>query len=91
MPVYEFECKSGTCETYEVWRTIDNRTSETQCPTCGAEGRRLFSAPMTLSSSIRLKSEMKEPKLVRRERQQETSKPRLRSNDSRPWMLNRGC
>jgi hypothetical protein len=47
-----------------------------------------------LSSSIRLKVEAKEPKLISKKnssRASEATKPRLRTNDSRPWMLNRGC
>ena len=90
MPVYEFECQSGQCETYEVWRSIDNRSSDTNCPKCGGVGKRIFSAPMTLSSSLRLKKESQEPKMVRRE-SSESTRPRLRQSDSRPWMLNRGC
>ena len=92
MPVYEFECKSDTCSTvYEVWRSIDHRSSDTQCPECGCDGKRLFSPPMMLSTSIRLKTEDTSPKVVRREVQKPGNKPRLRSSDSRPWMLNRGC
>ena len=92
MPVYEFECKSDTCSTvYEVWRSIDHRSSDTQCPECGCDGKRLFSPPMMLSTTIRLKTEDKNPKVVRRKVQEPGNKPRLRSSDSRPWMLNRGC
>ncbi len=94
MPVYEYSCQSGECETYEVWRSIDQRSVKTECPTCGSEGKRIFNPPMMLSSSIRLKVEAKEPKLVSRKnsaRPSEQTKPRLRTNDSRPWMLNRGC
>ncbi|WP_413441725.1 FmdB family zinc ribbon protein [Synechococcus sp. MIT S1220] len=90
MPIYEFECQSGQCKTYEVWRSIDNRSTDTNCPECGCQGKRIFSPPMTLSSSLRLKKESDEPKIVRRENV-ESKRPRLRQSDSRPWMLNRGC
>ncbi len=90
MPIYEFECQSGQCEPYEVWRSIDNRSTDTNCPECGSQGKRIFSPPMTLSSSLRLKKESAEPKMVRRENV-ESKRPRLRQSDSRPWMLNRGC
>ncbi|WP_186484450.1 FmdB family zinc ribbon protein [Synechococcus sp. A15-127] len=94
MPVYEYSCKSGECDTYEVWRSIDQRAIQTECPTCGSEGKRVFNPPMTLSSSIRLKVEAKEPKLISKKNSihaPEATKTRLRTNDSRPWMLNRGC
>ena len=94
MPVYEYSCQSGECETYEVWRSIDQRSVQTECPSCGGEGKRIFNPPMMLSSSIRTKIEAKEPKLVSRKKSSsntEVVKPRLRTNDSRPWMLNRGC
>ena len=90
MPVYEFECQSGKCETYEVWRSIDQRTVNTNCPKCGDTGTRIFSPPMTLSSSLRLKIEQKEPKIVRRQ-QREPQKNTLKESSTRPWMLNRGC
>ena len=94
MPVYEYSCQSSECLTYEVWRSIDQRSVQTECPTCGREGKRIFNPPMVLSSSIRSKIEVKEPKLVSKKNSiyaTEASKPRLRTNDSRPWMLNRGC
>ena len=90
MPIYEFQCPSDQCATYEVWRQIDQRTVNTNCPSCGKEGKRIFSPPMTLSSSLRLKVENKEPQVVRRTTQ-EPRKPQLRQSDTRPWMLNRGC
>ena len=90
MPIYEYECQQGCSETYEVWRTIDNRSTNIECPKCGEDGRRIFSPPMTLSSSLRLKIENKEPQVIRKEKRN-TNNNRLKNSDSRPWMLNRGC
>jgi putative FmdB family regulatory protein len=91
MPVYEFSCANG-CENYEVWRSIDERKSQTDCPACGGNGIRLFNPPMTLTGSFRLKKEVAEPRLVRKAAgDSNTSRPRLRESGTRPWMLNRGC
>jgi putative FmdB family regulatory protein len=90
MPVYEFSCASG-CDNYEVWRSIDTRQNDTDCPGCGNPGNRVFSPPMTLSGSFRLKQEASEPRLVRKEVREESAKPRLRESAARPWMVTRGC
>jgi putative FmdB family regulatory protein len=90
MPVYEFSCSNG-CENYEVWRSIDQRAANTECPSCGVNGQRVFSPPITLSGPLRLKVESREPRLVRKHTEGE-SKPRLKeAGGTRPWMLNRGC
>lgn len=90
VPVYEFSCKKG-CDNYEVWRSISERTTATECPGCGEPGQRVFSPPMTLSGPLRLKQESSEPRVVRKTVGSET-KPRLReAAGSRPWMLNRDC
>lgn len=92
MPVYEFRCIQG-CENYEVWRSIQERSNATDCPACGGTGERVFTPPMTLSGSLRLKVESKEPRVVRKETSSATTsgKPRLRESTTRPWMVNRGC
>ncbi len=93
MPVYEFSCSEG-CQDYEVWRSIESRQVNTDCPDCGAKGSRIFSPPMTLTGSFRLKQESKEPRLVSAQQQAEKAaerKPRLRESSTRPWMVNRGC
>jgi putative FmdB family regulatory protein len=90
MPVYEFSCANG-CENYEVWRSIDARRSETDCPCCGGNGIRVFNPPMTLSGSLRLKQENPEPRVVRRETSPSAPTARLKQSSTRPWMLNRGC
>jgi len=92
MPVYEYSCSQG-CQNYEVWRRIDERQTATDCPQCGGNGIRVFNPPMTLSGSFRLKQEVSEPRLVRKQNQsaETTTKPRLKESGTRPWMLNRGC
>lgn len=90
MPVYEFSCPKG-CEDYEVWRSIEERQTNTDCPSCGEAGKRIFSPPMALCGPLRLKVEASEPRLVRKATNSEV-KPRLKNADgARPWMLNRGC
>jgi putative FmdB family regulatory protein len=90
MPVYEFSCSHG-CENYEVWRTIDQRTADTNCPNCDQPGQRVFSPPMTICGPLRLKMENREPTIVRKSTEGE-AKPRLKdAGGTRPWMLNRGC
>jgi len=90
VPVYEFSCSKG-CENYEVWRSISERTTATECPSCGDAGQRVFSPPMTLCGPLRLKVESSEPQVVRKSVGSE-AKPRLReAAGSRPWMLNRDC
>ncbi|MFM8277645.1 MAG: FmdB family zinc ribbon protein [Cyanobium sp.] len=91
MPVYEFACSNG-CETYEIWRTIDQRSCATECPACGQPGSRIFSPPVTLSGPLRLKQENRDPQVVRKIIGNKGTKQRLReSTGSRPWMLKRDC
>ncbi|OUT72148.1 MAG: hypothetical protein CBB79_06695 [Synechococcus sp. TMED19] len=93
MPIYEYICSQNDCGQYEVWRSIDSRDVNTECPSCGEKGKRIYSAPMTLTGKFRLKVESKEPKLVKKSQVQDRNeaKPRLRASPDRPWMLNRGC
>jgi putative FmdB family regulatory protein len=90
MPVYEFSCTNG-CENYEVWRSIEARRSETDCPVCGGNGLRIFNPPMALSGPLRLKQESSEPRLVRKETGSSEAKSRLQQSGTRPWMVTRGC
>ena len=90
MPVYEYSCSNG-CENYEVWRRIDERQSDTNCPVCAAAGSRVFTPVISLTGSFRLKQEQSEPRLVRKESGDPSGKPRLKESNTRPWMLNRGC
>lgn len=92
MPVYEFSCPQG-CDNYEIWRSIDARSVDTQCPECGGDGKRLFSPPMALCGPLRLKQERSEPRLVRKNNGA-TAEPKAKlksTQGARPWMLNRGC
>lgn len=92
MPVYEFACKASTCPTYEIWRPIDERAVSTECPVCGGEGKRIFNPIMSLTPTLRLKQERKEPELVKiQTKSNDAPKPRLKESGTRPWMLNRGC
>jgi putative FmdB family regulatory protein len=91
MPVYEFSCPQG-CEDYEIWRSIDERSVNTQCPECGTDGKRLFSPPMALCGPLRLKQENNEPKIIRKSSGDSEAKAKLKTTQgARPWMLNRGC
>jgi putative FmdB family regulatory protein len=90
MPVYEFRCSNG-CENYEVWRSIDERQSNTNCPACAAQGTRVFTPVMSLTGPLRLKKEASEPRLVRKDAAPSAGQPRLKQSGTRPWMLNRGC
>jgi putative FmdB family regulatory protein len=90
MPVYEYSCTNG-CDNYEVWRSIDERQKEINCPTCTAAGLRVFTPIMSLSGSLRLKQEQSGPRLVRKETKEASVKQRLKESGTRPWMLNRGC
>jgi putative FmdB family regulatory protein len=90
MPVYEYSCTNG-CENYEVWRSIEARRSETDCPLCGGNDIRVFTTPMTLSGPLRLKQESAEPRRVRKEAKTSEPTNRLKQSSTRPWMLNRGC
>ena len=90
MPVYEYRCNSG-CENYEVWRSIDERQKETNCPSCSSEGVRIFTPIMSLNGKFRLKQEQSGPRLIRKETKEVVGKQRLKESGARPWMLNRGC
>ncbi len=90
MPVYEFSCTNG-CENYEVWRSINERQSDTNCPVCAADGTRVFTPVMSLSGPLRLKREQSEPRMIRKETGSPSGKPTLKESSTRPWMLNRGC
>ena len=90
MPVYEYSCSNG-CENYEVWRSIDERQNQTNCPLCTAEGVRVFTPVMSLSGRLRLKQEQSGPRLVRKETKEVAGKQRLKESGTSPWMLNRGC
>ncbi|MEB3244232.1 MAG: zinc ribbon domain-containing protein [Cyanobacteriota bacterium] len=90
MPVYEFSCSEG-CDNFEVWRSIDQRETNTDCPSCGSKGSRVFSPPIMLSGPLRLKVENKEPSVVRKMTTGSSQARLKQAAGARPWMLNRGC
>ncbi len=56
------------------------------CPTCQELGKRIFSAPTLLSSSLRLKRVNPEPQLVKHDG--EPKPPRVKNHTGgRPWMI----
>lgn len=84
MPLYEFRCSD--CGVFDQWRAMAESDLPADCPTCDSPARRVFSPPMLLSGTLRLKRENPEPKLVKRDREPE--KPQVRSHaDGRPWMI----
>ncbi len=84
MPLYEFRCHD--CGVFDLWRSLAESSDPAQCPTCNQTASRIFSPPMLLSGSLRLKTESREPQLVKRDREPE--QPKLKScNDGRPWMV----
>ncbi len=84
MPLYEYKCNEG-CGIFDVWKMIKDSDQPAHCPTCEKSARRIFSPPMVLSGSLRLKQENPEPRLVKR--QEEPLPPRLKSHGGRPWMV----
>lgn len=85
MPLYEFRCDD--CGPFDLWRSMAESDQPAHCPTCEEPGKRIFSPPMVLSGSLRLKQEKREPQLVKRP-EREPEKPKARShNGGRPWMI----
>ncbi len=84
MPLYEFRCDH--CGVFDLWRTMAESDAPAECPDCKEAARRVFSPPMLLSGSLRLKTESRDPQLVKRDREPE--KPKAKScNTGRPWMV----
>lgn len=84
MPLYEFKCES--CEIFDEWRSLSERSAPAYCPTCQQLGKRIFSAPTLLSGPLRSKRANPEPQLVKRDR--EPQQPRVKSHSGgRPWMI----
>ncbi len=86
MPLYEFKCDQ--CGVFDQWRSMVESSNPAHCPTCQKSARRLFSAPMLLSSSLRLsKKADPEPQLVQRSSQEPVA-PKVQSHaGGRPWMI----
>jgi putative FmdB family regulatory protein len=43
MPTYAFTCAG--CGPFEAWRPVDEAAAVLQCPSCGREATRRFTAP----------------------------------------------
>ena len=86
MPLYEFKCQE--CGVFDQWRSLAESSDPAHCPTCWEPARRLFSAPMLLSSSLRLsKKANPEPQLMQRV-EREPVAPKVQSHaEGRPWMI----
>jgi putative FmdB family regulatory protein len=84
MPLYEFRCED--CGVFEVMRPMAESSDPAHCPSCDTRGKRIFSPPMTLSRTIRLKKVSSEPELVKRDLEPKTPRVQYHSG-SRPWMV----
>jgi putative FmdB family regulatory protein len=84
MPLYEYKCEDG-CGNFDAWKTISERDQASHCPICDKSARRIFSPPMLLSGSLRLKQENLEPTIV--QRTTPPPQPQLKSHAGRPWMV----
>jgi len=85
MPLYEFKCND--CGVFDMWRIMAESSIPAHCPVCEKIASRIFSPPMLLSSSLRLKKADPEPQLVKRLDQPVA--PKLQTHaDGRPWMIN---
>jgi putative FmdB family regulatory protein len=86
MPLYEFKCTD--CGVFDQWRTMAESSHPAYCPTCQEPAKRIFSAPMLLTGSLRLnKKANPEPQLVQRSNPEPVT-PKLRSHaEGRPWMI----
>jgi len=84
MPLYEFRCDQ--CGLFDEWRAMSECNDPAYCPSCQSPGRRVFSAPMLLSGSLRLKRENPEPQLVKREQEPKPSTVKDHKG-GRPWMI----
>ncbi len=86
MPLYEFKCDK--CGVFDQWRTMAESSLPAICPECQEDAKRIFSAPMLLSGSLRLKKETSEPQLIKRSQDREPERPKLKSHTGgRPWMI----
>ena len=77
MPLYEFKCDE--CGVFDQWRTMAESSAPANCPECQAPAKRIFSAPVLLSGSLRLKQESREPQLVQRSADREPARPGQKS------------
>lgn len=84
MPLYEYRC--GDCGVFEAWRSLSELDLPFHCPTCNLPGKRIFSPPAVLCGSFRLKQEIREPQLIKRDL--EPKQQRVKNHaGGRPWMI----
>jgi putative FmdB family regulatory protein len=69
MAAYLYRC--GQCGDWEIQRPIGTAEQESDCPSCGATGRRLYTAPLlnrtpqaTVSARMREEASRDVPELV---------------------------
>jgi putative FmdB family regulatory protein len=96
MPTYEFECTDHG--SYELVRPIAQVREPAPCPECGADGKRLLSAPNLASGSavgrraaaVNERSQH-EPRIVQREAPRANGEPAKRTVHSAhggyPWAI----
>ena len=85
MPLYEFKCDE--CGIFDQWRAMAESSLPAACPKCQETAKRIFSAPMLLSGSLRLKQASSEPQLVQRS-PDKPERPQVKSHTGgRPWMI----
>ncbi|MGG6269631.1 FmdB family zinc ribbon protein [Leptolyngbya sp. AN03gr2] len=84
MPLYEFKCDD--CGVFDVWRSMSESSNAASCPECNEPGKRIFTPLPMLSGSLRLKQEIREPQLVKRDREPKAPQVQHHSG-SRPWMI----
>lgn len=89
MPVYEYRCAG--CGAFELWRDHQD-SSETLCPGCGEEARRVYSAP-AVSDRTGVRGEVRrrmdrgpEPSIGRRDSPGDPS-PKPQKGGGRPWQI----
>ena len=96
MPIYEFECSDHG--DFELSRPIAQMREPAPCPTCGALGKRLLSAPNLATGSVIGRRaaavnerSQHEPRIVTRETPRSNGEPAQRtvhsSHGGYPWAI----
>jgi len=96
MPIYEFECDDHG--TFELSRPMAQVREPAACPDCGAQAKRLLSAPMVATgsavgrrvSAVNERSQH-EPRIVQRQAPKPSGDPAKRavhsSHGGYPWAI----
>ena len=86
MPLYEFKCNQ--CGVFDQWRSMAESSYPAHCPSCMEPAKRLFSAPMLLTGTLRLsKTANPEPQLVQRPSAEPIRAKAQSHPEGRPWMI----